>query len=226
MEAYISPHTLTLFGFVLLITICVITCYRLFPWGRLLTFGQRQLKEVTRTEDAHEGFISKAEVLLAYAADHGIQVGEADRRAITAFRMLDKQSKTAETVDALIAAYINLSASVYPRTADSIIQTSLQRNRDIQKYRRMVFVLALVIIPYSISTFASSTLTKKIDQAAETGENLIQQLRDALGPNYAENRDKFNNTEIIAKVSQLATAIRTSSLCRKCNRVHPLRLDA
>jgi len=187
METHLSPQILILFAVALLITVAVISYLmnRFFPWARASNL-ERQIREAPQTDDPYDALLKNAEILLTYAADYGLQVGEAERRAITNFRMTDKQDRTTDTVDALMIAYTRLSAAVLPRTADSIIQTSLARNKNITKYRKIVVVLSLFVIPFSILTFVSSTLSKKIDQGIDTGDKLVLQLREELGSDFVD----------------------------------------
>jgi hypothetical protein len=137
-----------------------------------------------------------------------MEVGEPERRAIYNFRLTDKEDQTADTVDALYLAYMRLSRAVTPRTAESITETSLERNPGVQKYRKIAVILSLFVIPFSVLSFVSSAISTKIGQEIDDGNSLILQLRDGLGPNFAENKEKLNNTDIIMKTQQLSTTMR------------------
>jgi hypothetical protein len=169
---------------------------------------QQQLAEVTRTDNPYDNILTKAELLLTYAADNGIEVGEPERRAIYNFRLIDKKDQNADIVDALYLAYMKLSKAVTPRTAESITETSRERNRGVQKYRKIAVILSLFVIPFSVLSFVSSAISTKIGQEIDDGNSLILQLRDGLGPNFAENKEKQNNSDIIMKIQQLSTTMR------------------
>ena len=106
---------------------------------------QQQLTEVTRTDNPYDNILTKAELLLTYAADNGIEVGEPERRAIYNFRLIDKKDRNADIVDCLYLAYIKLSKAVTPRTAESITETSRERNRGVQKYRKIAVIFSLLL---------------------------------------------------------------------------------
>jgi hypothetical protein len=68
--------------------------------------------------------------------------------------------------------------------------------------------LSLFVIPFSVLSFVSSAISTKIGQEIDDGNSLILQLRDGLGPNFAENKEKLNNSDIIMKTQQLSTTMR------------------
>src|SRR4029077_19667060 len=86
--------------------------FRLLPWARASISAQQRPAGVTRPDNPYEDILTKAELLLTYAADNGVEVGETDRRAIYNFRLTDKKDKNADTVDALFLAYMKLSKAV------------------------------------------------------------------------------------------------------------------
>jgi hypothetical protein len=109
---------------------------RMLPAGRAALSRQHQPTAVARTDNPYDNILTKAELLLTYAVGNGIEVGEAERRAIYNFRLTDKKDQNADTVDALYLAYMKLSKAVTPRTAESITETSLERNRGVQNTER------------------------------------------------------------------------------------------
>src|SRR5205823_5130473 len=113
-----------------------------------------------------------------------------------------------DLIDALYLAYMKLSKAVTPRTAESITETSRERNRGVQKYRRIAVILALFVIPFSVLSFVSSAISTKLGQEIDDGNSLILQLRDGFGPNFTENKEKQNNSDIIMKAQQLSTTMR------------------
>jgi hypothetical protein len=181
---------------------------RMLPAARASLARQHQPAVVARTDNPYDNILTKAELLLTYAAGNGIEVGEAERRAIYNFRLTEKKDQNADTVDALYLAYMKLSKAVTPRTAESITETSLERNRGVQKYRKIAVILSLFVIPFSVLSFVSSAISTKIGQEIDEGNSLILQLREALGPNFAGDQDKLNNSDIIMKTQQLSTTMR------------------
>jgi hypothetical protein len=170
--------------------------------------GNSPITGLTRTDNPYDAILAKAELLLTYAADNGMEVGETERRAIYNFRLTDKKDQSADTVDALYLAYTKLSRAVTPRTAESINETSLERNRGVQKYRKIALVLSLFVIPFSVLSFVSAAMSDKIGKEIDNGNSLILQLRDGLGPNFAGDKGKLNDYDVIMKTQQLSTTMR------------------
>src|SRR5690242_15794526 len=137
---------------------------RMLPAARTALLRQHQPAAVARTDNPYDNILTKAELLLTYAVGNGIEVGEAERRAIYNFRLTDKEDQNADTVDALYLAYMKLSKAVTPRTAESITETSLERNRGVQKYRKIAVILSMFVIPFSVLSFVSSAISTKIGQ--------------------------------------------------------------
>ena len=149
METPLSPQQSISLAFALLATVGLITYVlaRLLPRALASLSRKQQLAGVTRTDNPYNNILTKAELLLTYAADNGMEVGEPERRAVYKFRLTDKKDQNADMVDALYLAYTKLSKAVTPRTAESITETSRERNRGVQKYREIAVILSLFVIP-------------------------------------------------------------------------------
>jgi hypothetical protein len=210
METPLSPQLSIWLTVALMATVGLITCVvaSLLPRARLAKAGQQHPAPLVGTDKPYDNILKKAELLLTYAADSGIEVGETERRAVYNFRLTDERNQTADLVDGLYLAYAKLSKAVTPRTAESITETSRERNRGVQKYRKIAFFLSLFVIPFSLLSFISSAISTKIGQEIDDGNSLILQLRDTLGPNFVENKDKLNSADTIMKVQQLSTTMR------------------
>jgi hypothetical protein len=160
------------------------------------------------TENSCDTLLRKAELLLAYAADNGIKVGDTTTSTIYNFQLMNQTDRTAKAVGDLFNAYTSLSETLKPITADSIKETSLERNRGVQKYRGIVCILSLFVIPFSILAFMSSAMSTKIGDAIDQGNSLIVQLRTNLGPNFAAADNKTIDYDTIIKIQQLYTTTR------------------
>ena len=191
METPLSPQLSISLAIALMATVGLIAYVvaRLLPRARASISRQQHSAGVVGTDNPYGNILTKAELLLAYAADNGMEVGEPERRAIYHFRLTDKKDQNADTVDALYLAYMKLSRAVTPRTAESITETSQERNRGVQKYRKIAVILSLFVIPFSVLSFVSSAISTKIGQEIDDGNSLILQLRDGLGPNFAQNKE-------------------------------------
>jgi hypothetical protein len=171
--------------------------------------SQRQISSHnSSTDNCYDTLLCKAALLLEYAADNGIKIADTTTNTIYNFRLISQTDRTAKTVGDLFNAYTNLSETLKPITADSIKETSLDRNRGVQKYRGIVCVLSMFVIPFSILAFVSSAMSTKIGEAIDQGNSLIVQLRTNLGPNFAANTGKLNDYDTIIKIQQLYTTTR------------------
>jgi len=209
METLLSPQPL--FSAIALSAVVAVIAYglvRSLPRARARMSRQQPITGLTRTDNPYDAILAKAELLLTYAADNGMEVGETERRAIYNFRLTDKKDQNADTVDALYLAYTKLSRAVTPRTAESINETSRERNRGVQKYRKIALVLSLFVIPLSVLSFVSAAMSDKIGKEIDNGNSLILQLRDGLGPNFAGDKGKLNDYDVIMKTQQLSTTMR------------------
>jgi hypothetical protein len=176
---------------------------------RYLSISPRQISTHNpSTETSYDTLLCKAELLLAYAADNGIKVADTTTNTIYNFRLINQTDRTAKAVGDLFNAYTTLSETLQPITADSIKETSLDRNRGVQKYRRIVCFLSMFVIPFSILAFVSSAMSTKIGDAIDQGNSLIVQLRTNLGPNFSATTDKSNDYDTIIKIQQLYTTTR------------------
>ena len=209
METLLSPQPLySAIALSAVVAVIALGLTRFFPRARARVSRQQPPAGPARTDNPYDGILAKAELLLTYAADNGMEVNEAERRAIYNFRLTDKKDQNADTVDALYLAYTKLSKAVTPRTAESINETSLDRNRGVQKYRKIALVLSLFVIPFSVLSFISAAMSTKIGQEIDDGNSLILQLRDGLGPNFEDNKGKLNDYDVIMKTQQLSTTMR------------------
>jgi hypothetical protein len=182
METPLSPQLSISLAIAVLATVGLIAYVLARSLPRAVNSLSRQQQLAgPRTDNPYENILTKAELLLTYAADNGIEVGEPERRAIYNFRLTEKKNQNADIVDALYLAYMKLSKAVTPRTAESITETSLERNRGVQKYRKIAVSLSLFVIPFSVLSFVSSAISTKIGQEIDDGNSLILQLRDGLG---------------------------------------------
>jgi hypothetical protein len=157
----------------------------------------------------YDTLAAKAELLLAHAAVSGIELDERVRLAIVNTRLLDKQARNADMLGALFMAYTQLSDKLKPITAESLVETSKNRNRGVQKCRKIAFFLALLVIPFSILSFVASGISADIGKHIDEGNSLILQLRDGLGADFRAPNPKITSTDAIMKVQQLGTTMRS-----------------
>ena len=158
----------------------------------------------------YDTLAAKAELLLAHAAVSGIELDERVRLAIVNTRLLDKQARNADMLGALFMAYTQLSSDkLKPITAESLVETSKNRNRGVQKCRKIAFFLALLVIPFSILSFVASGISADIGKHIDEGNSLILQLRVGLGADFHAPNPTLTSTDTIMKVQQLGTTMRS-----------------
>src|SRR5215467_7127533 len=106
METLLPPQPLfSAIALSAVVAVIALGLIRFFPPARARVSRQQPLAGPTRTDNPYDGILAKAELLLTYAADNGMEVGEAERRAVYNFRLTDKKDQNADTVDALSGIY-------------------------------------------------------------------------------------------------------------------------
>jgi hypothetical protein len=211
METSLSLHNYLSFVIAGLVAVAALAYYftRRVRLSRAAVLHPHLPPRTLSLDNPCDALLSKAQLLLDYAADNGIKVEESTSRAIYNFRLTNPTERPPGAVDDLFHAYITLSDALKPINIESIKETALKRNRGVQKYRKIVFILSLFVIPFSILAFVSSAMSTKIGEAIDQGNSLIVQLRTELGANFSGNSAKLNDYDTIIKVQQLYTTARS-----------------
>jgi hypothetical protein len=129
--------------------------------------------------------LKEAELLLAYAVEVGIEVEETVRGSIlTARTESDGAGLTRPAADNLLIALTTLAAKVRPVTVASLIacHDPKKPRAEIRFYGIIAGIIGLVILLFSLCTFASSRVSDQIGKDIETANNLAAKLRTELGP--------------------------------------------
>ncbi len=174
------------------------------PW----TWSGKQ----TRTFDAR-GFdladfrleaLDDAERLLKYAAEMGISIDVDIATAVLHARAVPVADWTEEMSAALLLALTKLAARVNPVTAESL--KAYRSGHTMHTYLVWAIVLAAVIIPSSILTFVSSSISESIRNDINRANVLTVKLRTELGP--PEQKD-IGSSEEVADLQEYASTVRS-----------------
>jgi hypothetical protein len=129
--------------------------------------------------------LPKAELLLGYAAEAGIEVNDTVRDGILNAKVaFESGSITAQDLDDLLTSFTTLASVVQPVTVESLeaSQRPEQARALIRFYGRVAIGIGLVIVFFSLITFASGSLSAKIKADVDTANALASKLRVELGP--------------------------------------------
>jgi hypothetical protein len=129
--------------------------------------------------------LADAEVLLRYAAESGVELDAALTAHVLAGRLAEAGAHwTLRTAENLMAAFTSLSARLRPITAETLRLCANERKADrITRPSKLVAVaLALLILPFSVATFATSAISVALKQDLKTANALAVTLSNELPP--------------------------------------------
>lgn len=159
-----------------------------------------------------------AERLLKYAAETGVEVDVSVRAAVLQARSLPYAQWTEVTIENLLDALTKLAALLKPVTAASLTAWSNDTSATVLYYLRVAIILACVIVPASIASFATSALSNSLRADIASANDLAVKLRAQLGavpppiPPGATVSPALppgvNEAEIIAELQEYASTIR------------------
>ncbi len=129
--------------------------------------------------------VENAERLLQYAAEVGVDVDPATREAILRARTACTQGWSEEIAANLLAALTKLAARLKPVTAESLRAYHDDTRPTVRSYFIAAIVLASIIVPASLCTFITSSLSTSITNDITTANALALTLRSDLGANSA-----------------------------------------
>jgi hypothetical protein len=119
--------------------------------------------------------LQQAELLLAYAAEIGVEIDQKLRTAVMDARLADTDGKWTTAIAAdLLEAVTVLSIKLRPVTVESVrlCPNSSEAKSLIRLYRRIAVVLAALIVPFSFVTFVAGALAKTISQDLDSANKL------------------------------------------------------
>jgi hypothetical protein len=144
-----------------------------------------------QVSEAHEwhlpvGSLSRelddASLLLSHASETGVEVEESIRDAILRARSIRDPALSTQAAAELLAALGSLAARLKPVTAESLraCANPKQVRRVIRMYTLVALFLSLVLLPASVISFVSSTISDSIRKDLETGNALALNLVDEM----------------------------------------------
>ncbi|HEY6356448.1 MAG TPA: hypothetical protein VIY30_18340, partial [Burkholderiaceae bacterium] len=142
----------------------------------------------TETSNALREQLRSSQRLLLYATEAGIEVDAAVRDEILR-ALADSHGNQPITAPAsLLAASTKLAAVVRPVTADSLraCDDKKEVDRTVRLYRRVGLTLALIILPISLITFVTSSISESMQKDIEIANALAVKLSDQIGPPQAQ----------------------------------------
>ncbi|MBN9614777.1 MAG: hypothetical protein BGO25_10840 [Acidobacteriales bacterium 59-55] len=171
------------------------------------------------TSPAHfKDSLIDAERLLKYAAETGVEVDVSVRAAVLQARSLPYSQWTEVIIENLLDALTKLAALLKPVTAASLTAWSNDTSATVLYYLRVAIILACVIVPASIASFATSALSNSLRADIASANDLAVKLRAQLGavpppiPAGATVAPALppgvNEAEIIAELQEYASTIR------------------
>jgi G:T/U-mismatch repair DNA glycosylase len=127
--------------------------------------------------------LADANHLLAYAVEAGIEV---ERDIVEPILAADKREEANwqafQDAGALLTAITRLAKQLHPVTAETLRACREQAHTIIKKYEFYVFMLAIILVPASISNAVYTGLTDKINLQIDEGNELVLQLNSSPLP--------------------------------------------
>lgn len=128
--------------------------------------------------------LQKAQRLLFFATESGIDVGDGVRDAIVGAAAVPGGPRAPAEVAGLLAAMARLSAAVRPVTAESLVACNDDRRIEkvVKVYRRWAIGLAVLIIPYTLASFVVASITDAMVKDIDVANALAVKLSAQVGP--------------------------------------------
>lgn len=161
--------------------------------------------------------LTDAERLLKYAAETGVAVDGATRAAVLLARSTPVESWTEPITDGLLQSLTTLAALLKPVTAASLKAWNEDTSTTVRYYLRVAIILACIIVPASIASFATSALSNSLRTDIASANGLAVKLRAELGlaPPAAQPGAAapalppgISDTDVISELQEYAATIR------------------
>jgi hypothetical protein len=124
--------------------------------------------------------LEDAERLLKYAAEMGIDIDPDTRSSVLHARAVDPQNWTEQMSASLLLALTTLAAKLKPVTAESLKAYHSATRPTMHIYLVWAIILSVIIIPFSILTFVSSSISNEIRADIATANALAVKLSTEL----------------------------------------------
>jgi hypothetical protein len=181
--------------------------------------------------DHHEGRVSNhflealkdAELLLKYAAEVGIDIEAPTRSAVLRARSVPHADWDEELTANLLLALTSLAAKLRPVTAESLKAYRSETRPTMHTYLTWAIILSIIIIPSSILTFVSSSISNQIRTDITAANELAVKLHTELGPPTPQG---VGTTDQLADLQEYAATVRSIfARSRRLNKILVPRVD-
>jgi hypothetical protein len=185
------------------------------------------VSEPTASPSSFRDALTDAERLLKYAAETGVEVDAATRASVLQARSTAPEAWTEAIIANLLDALTKLAAQLKPVTAASLRAWNQGTSATVNFYLRVAIVLACIIIPASIASFATSALSNSLRTDISTANELAVKLRAQLGvaPPAATGAQAalppgISDADVISELQEYASTIRLiDARARELNRM-------
>ncbi len=150
--------------------------------------------------------LEDAERLLKYAAEMGIDIDPDTRSAVLHARAVDPQNWTEQMSASLLLALTTLAAKLKPVTAESLKAYHSATRPTMHIYLVWAIILSVIIIPFSILTFVSSSISNEIRGDIITANALAVKLHTEVG---SEPRQDVSVSDELADLQEYAATVRS-----------------
>lgn len=150
--------------------------------------------------------LEDAERLLKYAAEVGIDIDANTRSAVLHARATPVANWTEEMSASLLIALTALAAKLKPVTAESLKAYHSETRPTMRTYLTWAIILSIVIIPCSILTFVSSSISTQIRTDVSAANALAVKLHTEVGPPASPGSGP---SEELADLQEYAATVRS-----------------
>jgi hypothetical protein len=150
--------------------------------------------------------LDDAERLLKYAAEMGIEVEVETRAAVLHARAISPINWTEDVAAKLLIALTRLAVGLRPVTAASLKAYQSETRPTMRTYLVWAIILSAIIIPSSILTFVTSSVSEAIRGDITKANALAVKLRAELGP---PAHSDIGLSEEIADLQEYASTVRS-----------------
>jgi|HubBroStandDraft_1064217.scaffolds.fasta_scaffold00221_3 hypothetical protein len=159
----------------------------LFKWFRPKTdAGAEDGDPAWKSHPDFPRAVDDAMRLLVYAAEMGRNVDDATRNSILHAKAAASAGWDETIAASLLAALTKLTAELSPVTAESLEASSSQLTKPaITTLRWWAFILASLIVPFSVLGFVSSSISSAVRADIKTSNELLVKLRGEIGTGLA-----------------------------------------
>ena len=126
--------------------------------------------------------LKDAELLLKYAAEVGVDIEPETRSAVLHARAIPPSQWDEVMTANLLVALTALAAKLKPVTAESLKAYHSETRPTMHTYLSWAIILSIIIIPSSILTFVSSSISTQIRTDITNANALAVKLHTELGP--------------------------------------------